>query len=164
MSNAFQFQPFSRRQKQLMTWWMEPSPYRDCDMVIADGSWFASIWSWTNSVTTSASTYVYAMDSVRYWMSNDTVFRGIDRNPAAAFAVGVDSLRILYMHPTAGWSDTLSPVDPAGEVSKSRIRVKVRTRHVDPVLAAKNPSSGGYHYQTVETEVSMRNSATLSNR
>ena len=136
----------------------------DGPMVIADGSWFASIWPWTNSVVTSAAMYVYAMDSVRYWMSNDTVFRGIDRNPAAAFAVGVDSLRIQYMHPTAGWSDTLSAVDPAGEVSKSRIHVKVRTRHIDPVLAATDPSSRGYHWQTVETEVSLRNSATLSNR
>jgi len=35
---AFRFQPFSRKQKQVLTWWLEPSPYRDHDMIIADGS------------------------------------------------------------------------------------------------------------------------------
>lgn len=35
---AFEFQPFSRKQKKLLTWWMPQSPYRDWDMVIAEGS------------------------------------------------------------------------------------------------------------------------------
>lgn len=35
---AFSFQPFSDQQMRLMYWWSEGSPYRDCDMVIADGS------------------------------------------------------------------------------------------------------------------------------
>lgn len=35
---AFEFKPFSVKQKQLMFWWMPGSPHRDCDMVIADGS------------------------------------------------------------------------------------------------------------------------------
>lgn len=36
---AFKFQPFSRKQKKLLTWWMPGiSPYADYDMVIADGS------------------------------------------------------------------------------------------------------------------------------
>lgn len=34
----FQFQTFSLKQKKLLTWWTEKSPYRDYDMVIADGS------------------------------------------------------------------------------------------------------------------------------
>lgn len=34
----FRFQPFSRKQKQLLTWWMPQSPYHDYDMVIADGA------------------------------------------------------------------------------------------------------------------------------
>ncbi|MBA4535443.1 PBSX family phage terminase large subunit [Brevibacillus halotolerans] len=34
----FQFQPFSRKQKKLLTWWTNKSPYRDYDIVIADGS------------------------------------------------------------------------------------------------------------------------------
>src|SRR5690606_10595817 len=35
---AFRFQPFSKKQKQVLTWWMPRSPYRDYDMIIADGS------------------------------------------------------------------------------------------------------------------------------
>lgn len=34
----FKFEPFSLKQKKLLTWWTEKSPYRDYDMVIADGS------------------------------------------------------------------------------------------------------------------------------
>lgn len=36
---SFQFLPFSRKQKQLLSWWMQGnSPYADYDLVIADGS------------------------------------------------------------------------------------------------------------------------------
>ena len=35
---AFSFQPFSDQQMRLMYWWADGSPYRDCDMMIADGS------------------------------------------------------------------------------------------------------------------------------
>ena len=37
-AGAFNFKPFSRKQKQLLTWWMPESPHSDCDMVIAAGS------------------------------------------------------------------------------------------------------------------------------
>ena len=35
---AFKFQPFSNKQKKLLTWWTDPSPHKDKDIVIADGS------------------------------------------------------------------------------------------------------------------------------
>lgn len=35
---AFQWQPFSRKQKKLLTWWTPNSPYKDYDMIICDGS------------------------------------------------------------------------------------------------------------------------------
>ncbi len=35
---SFRFQPFSRKQKQLLTWWMPQSPHKDRDAIIADGS------------------------------------------------------------------------------------------------------------------------------
>jgi PBSX family phage terminase large subunit len=35
---AFKFQPFSRKQKKLLTWWTPRSPHRDKDMIICDGS------------------------------------------------------------------------------------------------------------------------------
>lgn len=35
---SFDFQPFSVKQKKLLTWWTGKSPYRDYDMIICDGS------------------------------------------------------------------------------------------------------------------------------
>lgn len=35
---AFKFHPFSRKQKQVLTWWMPESPYHDMDAIICDGS------------------------------------------------------------------------------------------------------------------------------
>lgn len=35
---AFRFRPYSRKQLQLLTWWMDNSPVSDRDMVIADGA------------------------------------------------------------------------------------------------------------------------------
>lgn len=38
LNPAFKFQPFSTKQKKVLTWWMDPSPYKDYDMIICDGS------------------------------------------------------------------------------------------------------------------------------
>lgn len=35
---AFQFKPFSRKQKQVLTWWCPDSPVKDADGIIADGA------------------------------------------------------------------------------------------------------------------------------
>lgn len=35
---TFQFQPFSRKQKQVLTWWLLDSPVKDYDGIIADGA------------------------------------------------------------------------------------------------------------------------------
>lgn len=35
---GFSFQTFSPKQKQLMYWWADDSPYQSCEMVIADGA------------------------------------------------------------------------------------------------------------------------------
>lgn len=35
---SFQFQPMSRKQKQIFTWWADTSPVRDADGLIADGA------------------------------------------------------------------------------------------------------------------------------
>ncbi|MFP4017192.1 MAG: PBSX family phage terminase large subunit [Halanaerobiales bacterium] len=35
---AFKFQPFSKKQKKAITWWMPQSPHKDKDILIADGS------------------------------------------------------------------------------------------------------------------------------
>lgn len=37
-AQVFKFQPFSRKQKQILTWWMPDSPVKDYDGIIADGA------------------------------------------------------------------------------------------------------------------------------
>lgn len=37
-TKAFEFKPFSMKQKKLLYWWEEGSPYKDYDIVIADGA------------------------------------------------------------------------------------------------------------------------------
>jgi PBSX family phage terminase large subunit len=34
----FRFKPFSRKQKKVLTWWMDTSPHQDKDIIICDGS------------------------------------------------------------------------------------------------------------------------------
>ena len=36
--NSFEWQPFSDKQLKVMTWWTDPSPYKDYDGIIADGA------------------------------------------------------------------------------------------------------------------------------
>lgn len=36
--STFKFVPFSRKQKQVLTWWTETSPHKDKDAIICDGS------------------------------------------------------------------------------------------------------------------------------
>lgn len=35
---TFRFQPFSQKQKQVLTWWLSDSPVKDYDGIIADGA------------------------------------------------------------------------------------------------------------------------------
>ena len=37
-SSAFKFVPFSKKQKQVLTWWTETSPHKNKDAIICDGS------------------------------------------------------------------------------------------------------------------------------
>ncbi|CAM3902392.1 MULTISPECIES: PBSX family phage terminase large subunit [Paenibacillus] len=37
-TTSFKFKPFSRKQKKLLMWWTDNSPYRDYDMVVAEGA------------------------------------------------------------------------------------------------------------------------------
>ena len=37
-NDVFQFSPFSAKQKKVLTWWMDGSPFKDYDGIIADGA------------------------------------------------------------------------------------------------------------------------------
>ncbi|MDU5603618.1 MAG: PBSX family phage terminase large subunit, partial [Mogibacterium sp.] len=38
LAQVFRFQPFSRKQKQVLTWWLPESPVQDKNGIIADGA------------------------------------------------------------------------------------------------------------------------------
>lgn len=38
MNKGFEFKPFSKKQLKLLYWWSDNSPYKECDIMIADGS------------------------------------------------------------------------------------------------------------------------------
>lgn len=37
-TTTFSFKPFSKKQRQILNWWTDESPVKDCDGIIADGS------------------------------------------------------------------------------------------------------------------------------
>ena len=37
-NSVFKFVPFSKKQKQVLTWWTEKSPHKNKDVIICDGS------------------------------------------------------------------------------------------------------------------------------
>ena len=38
LAQVFRFQPFSKKQKQVLTWWLPESPVQDKNGIIADGA------------------------------------------------------------------------------------------------------------------------------
>jgi len=55
MSKGFKFVPFSKKQKRVLTWWMDSSPVRDRDIIFCDGSIRAG-----KTLTTSMSFVLWA--------------------------------------------------------------------------------------------------------
>ncbi|HOX53481.1 MAG TPA: hypothetical protein PKY05_18520, partial [Fibrobacteria bacterium] len=133
-------------------------------VIVADGSYFAAKWGWTNSVKTDINVFVYAIDSVRYRLVGDTLLRRVNRNDSAPYALGVDSLRLHYQHPNGNWYDSLWNAAPSGQVEKVRVSLKMRTRKKDNTLARTSPATKGYHYQVIVNEVALRNVETLVNK
>lgn len=56
--NSFKWQPFSEKQLKVMTWWCDPSPYKDYDGIIADGAVRSG-----KTISMSASFINWAMES-----------------------------------------------------------------------------------------------------
>ena len=55
---VFRFKPFSKKQKKVLTWWMDGSPAKDKDGVIADGSIRSG-----KTVSMSLSFVIWAMET-----------------------------------------------------------------------------------------------------
>lgn len=130
------------------------------DSIVVDGAFLTAApysWTWPEAVSVLAQQLVYNLDSVSYRKSNDTLWTKWNRLPESVFALGVDSLRIQYWHPVSGWGDSLSGSAPADRIDKVRIRLVMRTRAVDRKLLAQRPSTRGYRFSVLETEVALRN-------
>lgn len=68
---VFHFEPFSKKQKQVLTWWCEGSPYKDKDAIIAAGSVRSG-----KTLIMSLSFVFWAMDSyndANFGMSGKTI-------------------------------------------------------------------------------------------
>ena len=114
-------------------------------------------WTWKDAVAVPAQQLVYSLDSVSYRKSHDTLWTKWNRLPESIFALGVDTLRLQYWHPVAGWSDSLSGFAPANRIDKVRIRLVLRSRKVDQKLLDDRPATRGYRFTVLETEVALRN-------
>ena len=55
---VFKFKPFSRKQRQVLNWWMDGSPVKDYEGIIADGAIRSG-----KTVSMSLSFVFWAMDS-----------------------------------------------------------------------------------------------------
>lgn len=71
MSSTFKFVSFSKKQKQVLTWWTEKSPHKDKDAIICDGSVRAG-----KTLIMSLSFIIWAMSSfngMSFGMSGKTI-------------------------------------------------------------------------------------------
>lgn len=120
-------------------------------------------WDRVTDVRAVKNSLVHNIDSLTYRKGGDTLYLRQNRQAETRFALGVDSLHFRYWHPAAGWLDSLSGAKPANQIDKVWIRLVMRTRVPDAKLRKQDPSSRGYRFAIMETEVSLRNT-NLVNR
>lgn len=135
------------------------------DSLVLDASAFAAApLSWLNpaDVQGLSNSFVYNLDSLQWRKSHDSLFVRRNRMTESVFALGVDSLRLRYWHPVAGWQDSLSGAAPANQIDKVWVRLVTRTLKADPKLRDRDPASRGFQFSTLETEVALRNAKLLN--
>jgi len=120
-------------------------------------------WTVAGDISTLINGTIQNVDSISYRKSLDTLYVKRNIQSETIFATGIDSLRFWYNHPVAGWQDSLSTVYPSKMVNKVRLRIVLRTRKVDLKLLSQVPSSRGYQFCRMETDIALRNT-NLTNR
>jgi len=134
------------------------------DSLILDASAFAAAplsWIQPTDVQGVTNSYVYNLDSLAWRKSHDSLFVRRNRMTESVFALGVDTLRLRYWHPTAGWQDSLSGLAPANQIDKVWVRLVTRNLKPDPKLRERDTSSRGFRFSSLETEVALRNAKLL---
>jgi prepilin-type N-terminal cleavage/methylation domain-containing protein len=133
------------------------------DSIILDGTTLVdSGWTNASDVQLFLSSSIQNIDSITYRKSHDTLFLKRNIQGETIYALGIDTMHLQYYHPVDGWRDSLSGTAPANTVVKVKIRLVLRTRKVDYKLLASNPSSRGYHFSKMETEVGLRTTELLN--
>lgn len=120
-------------------------------------------WNAAGDIAGIVNGTVYNLDSITYRKSRDTLYLKRNLQAETVFATGIDTLRFWYNHPVDGWRDSLSSTYPANSVNKVRIRLVLRTSRVDQKLLALDPSSRGYQFWRMETDLALRNT-NLTNK
>ncbi len=140
--------------------------YHSCgDSVILDVSSLQdppNNWNQEGDLVPLPNGLVQNFDSITYRKSNDTLYLTRNIQAETIFALGVDSMRLWYNHPTSGWGDSLSSSFPAGFVNKVRLRLVLRTLHKDSKLLATNPSTRGFQFTRMETDLALRNTNLIN--
>lgn len=95
----FKFQPFSRRQKQILTWWLPGSPVRNHDGIIADGAIRSG-----KTVCMSLSFVFWAMDTFdgqNFIMAGKTI-SSFQRNVLTNLKIMLRSRGYRFVHHLSG--------------------------------------------------------------
>lgn len=111
---VFKFKPFSRKQRQVLNWWMDGSPVKDYEGIIADGAIRSG-----KTVSMSLSFVFWAMDSFdgqNFIMAGKTI-SSFQRNVLTNLKVMLLSRGYSYIHHISGETPNMLEVMKGGKVN-----------------------------------------------
>lgn len=110
----FQFKPFSRKQRQVLNWWMDGSPVKDYEGIIADGAIRSG-----KTVSMSLSFVFWAMDTFNgqnFIMAGKTI-SSFQRNVLTNLKTMLLSRGYQYIHHISGETPNMLEVMKGGKVN-----------------------------------------------
>lgn len=110
----FKFKPFSRKQRQVLNWWMDGSPVKDYEGIIADGAIRSG-----KTVSMSLSFVFWAMDSFdgqNFIMAGKTI-SSFQRNVLTNLKVMLLSRGYRYIHHISGETPNMLEVMKGNKVN-----------------------------------------------
>lgn len=115
-----------------------------------------------NAVAVEANTVVYNVDSLSYWKQGDSLMVQRNRLNPSVYARGLDDLTWSFWNTTAGWQTSLAGLGADKHIDKIRIRLVTRNQSVDAKLLAQDPTSRGYRFSVLETDIALRNTGLVN--
>lgn len=111
---TFRFKPFSQKQRQVLNWWMDGSPVKDYDGIIADGAIRSG-----KTVSMSLSFVFWAMESFdgqNFIMAGKTI-SSFQRNVLTNLKIMLLSRGYRYVHHISGETPNMLEVMKGGRVN-----------------------------------------------